>query len=105
MLGSGKMIVNYKEVDGRTISLDPEKGLMVDDVVVDPKNSENLMYQDEVSEKDFEAIRLITDNGEKMIGKEVKKESKKKKALFLLGTICVIGAFVVVLKGLKHNDD
>ena len=36
MLGSGKMIVNFKEVEGRTISFDPEKGLMVNNVVVDP---------------------------------------------------------------------
>ena len=105
MLGSGKMIVNFKEVEGRTISFDPKKGLMVNNVVVDPTVSGVNKSQDDINENDFEPIPLITDNEEAVKEKEVKKGNIKKKVLILLGLTCMISASVVILKGLKDNDD
>lgn len=105
LLGSGKMIVNFKEVEGRTISFDPEKGLMVNNVVVDPTVLGVNKSQDDINENDFEPISLITDNEEAVKEKEVKKGNIKKKALILLGIACMVGASMVILKGLKDNDD
>lgn len=105
LLGSGKMIVNFKEVEGRTISFDPKKGLMVNNVVVDPTVSGVNKSQDDINENDFEPIPLITDNEEAVKEKEVKKGNIKKKVLILLGLTCMISASVVILKGLKDNDD
>lgn len=92
------MIVNFKEVEGRTISLDPHKGLMVNDVVVDPKNED---------EKTLESIMEVEKDMPLMTENKCKSEKNKKQKLLMtmLGVVLIVGTSVLVLKGMKQNDN